>query len=308
MDRLSATERLSSDSVEERLAAARFFSLNATAEDLPLLRKALSRENVRWTVRALERAISVAITVLPKPQNESSPSEPEPDDQAVRAIHSKAVEEVTRTILHEFGPVVGSIKLTCTSEISNYSDSRTKKNVDRLSILMTAIGTLSKAVASPHYTRFDLHDLVEECISSPSFLDIEHFPKIIIEPAGPRPFLTEADRGALLLALTNGLKNAAEAVQESSKTSQPKIIINWGRAGTEDFLAVIDTGPGFPGNPQDALKIGVTNKSENHIGYGLATAQHAMRSMEGDVLVSNTIDGSARFELRWCKTHENTNN
>ena len=83
------------------------------------------------------------------------------------------------------------------------------------------------------------------------------------------------------------------------------MLLTWGRAGDEVFFAIIDSGSGFNGNPNNALKIGVTNKDKNvHTGYGLATASSAMKAMEGELLLSNSLDGGARFELRWYKENE----
>jgi signal transduction histidine kinase len=305
IDREQAASSLLSDSVDERLEAARFFSKSAETTDAPMLVRALSKENARWVKRALERAIDrIQIGSPEKEARKAALEEPVMDtdsDRLLRDLRAQAVDEVSRTILHEFSPLIGSLRLVAAMEFDAYETSRTKHCVERLNGLLDAVGKLKKAAATPSYSEFDLSELITECIAALNITD----KNIILRVAGIKPYIVQADRDSLGLAFDNGIRNAIEAIREFSRLNPAEILVNWGPAGSEHWLAILDCGPGFSGNPEEALKLGVSNKDE-HFGYGLATAQLSMRSMEGDVFVSNAAEGGARFELRWYRDYANT--
>ena len=304
MDRAEAESALTSEAQHKRLAGARFFFRGAESTDLPLLRKFLALETVPWVQRALQRAIDrvSSAPALPKEEtdNQAALMSPDATERIVRGLRAQAVEEVAGTILHEFTPIIGALRVKAREEISAFDHSQTKKLLDQINDLIEAVRNLKRVAATPNYTEFDLADLVASSISLPEFASAN----VNIRIAGPKPFLVHADRTAMQIALSNGVRNAIEAVLENQEQSR-NITVNWGRGGVENWLVVLDSGAGFIGDPEAALKLGVTNK-QDHIGYGLATAQYAMRSMEGDVLLSNNKDGGARFELRWDEDNART--
>ncbi|WP_447786364.1 hypothetical protein [Pseudomonas germanica] len=305
MDAQKLHEDIKSNNPFVRLQAARFFSSNPHLVDPEVIRDVLLQETVPWIHTALRRALEQAeVSVAKEKKLEELSTESsggEVNERIINAIKAKAAEEVTATILHEFSTVIGSISLQALGEFDNFEDSKTSKLLNRLNDLLKAIRNLKAAASSPTYTEFSLSDLVDEILLA----DSELVEDIQVLTVGPKPFLTTADRGSLLLAIVNGLRNASEAVRSFSTKSPPEIHLNWGGGEGQDFLAIVDTGSGFKDNPADALRIGVTSKS-NHIGYGLATAQYAMRAMEGELLVSNSLDGGAKFELRWYKENEDS--
>lgn len=296
-----AEKNLKSIELEDRLKGARYFALHAKPTDVELLNKCLRKENVAWIKRALERALNKTKILVTTATRSENLDESEPSDEVLRDIKAEAVEEVAGTILHEVSTVIGLIALSASEEIPDYENSATFKNLKQLSQLLEAIRNLKLAAGVPKFSKFDLSTVISESITSLQ----DRIGTINIELAGPKPFMVEAGQIEMQIAIVNGLRNAIEAVSEFSNTEPPKIIINWGRAGVENYLVILDTGSGFSGNPSDALQLGSTNKAD-HIGYGLATAQFVMRSLEGGVSVSNNLDGGARFELRWYKDHANT--
>jgi C4-dicarboxylate-specific signal transduction histidine kinase len=227
-------------------------------------------------------------------------AQPELSDQQVWDLKARAVEEVAGTILHEFSAIVGALRVKAPSEIRDFSASGTAKLLDQLSELIEAVRNLKKAAAVANLTQFDLAGLVAEAIDA-----VEGRGAFEFSVAGERPFLVKADRHTLRLALLNGIRNAVESLQQFTRVDPGTIVVNWGRAGVEDWLVIVDSGAGFQGDPSAALGLGITNKRD-HIGYGLATAQYAMRSMGGDVLLANDLSGGARFELRWYSNNEDT--
>jgi signal transduction histidine kinase len=307
IERAEAEAALMSTSADARLQAARFFSRSAGPGDLVMINRALSVETVPWIKRALTRAAALAsnrrvkIAESDKSESESDALPGDPASALVRNLRAEALEEVAGTILHEFAPIIGALRLRAREEVHDYPSSQTRILLDLLSDLLDAVRHLKRAAAVPRYAEFDLSEIVTATVDS--LRDTTE--GIEIRFAGQAPFLVSADKESMRLALVNGLRNAVEAVRGMSRSEPPQIAINWGRGGVENWLVIIDSGPGFPGDPATALKLGVTNK-EGHIGYGLATAQFAMQSMQGDVLLSNDPAGGAKFELRWDGEHADT--
>jgi signal transduction histidine kinase len=307
MDFEEAHEGLLSEEQKVRLVSARYFAVNARREDLDSLIVAAGKESVSWISRALNTAMKRARAYPIQPidvemdtvENNDNPSV----EEGAQLAYLKAVEEVTGTILHEFSPFIGRLKLNAKKEIVNYNSSNCKSIITQLSSLVDAIKDLKKSVATPRYTEFDLNQMVITVLE----LFQQEYSKIVFTLGGAKPFLVHADRNLMLLAFTNGIRNACESICRHSISDPPEITINWGKAGNDNYLAVFDSCTGFVGNPSDALKMGTTNKA-NHIGYGLATASNSILSMEGEVKVSNSQSGGAVFELRWFRDrNENTN-
>jgi signal transduction histidine kinase len=301
MERTEAQEAIFSDSISARLKAARYFSRNAIPADQPMLRTALVVETVPWIRRALERATEATENVHhASPSTSVDIGENARDEQLARDLRAEAVEEVAGTILHEFSALIGMIRLTARAEIPNYPASKMHKRLDQLNALVRAVRNLKRAASVATFSNFDLVEVIHEALETARGVT-ENFTYHL---AGPRPFIVTADRGSMAIAITNGVTNAIEAMVDNEKPAV--LTINWGRGGDENWLVLMDNGPGFVGDPSTALKLGVTNKKD-HIGYGLATAQHAMRAMEGDVFLSNNDEGGAKFELRWYRDYENIN-
>jgi len=293
MDHDIALTDLSSDVTDVRLKAARFFAACARPQDVAALKKAKKTENVPWISRALDRAIVHAgVPIAQDAAKDSTLQREDVPNGLVRELRAEAVEEVTGTVLHEFSPLVGLIKVQAQAEIPNYAESETAKLLSQLSDMMSAVRSLKKAAGVPTYSEFNLSALVKEAVETTGPYD-----KIDISYAGLDPFAITADRERLKIVISNGLRNAREALETVSGRVDPRIVINWGRAGAENWLAIIDNGAGFTDDPAAALKLGTSTKKD-HIGFGLATALQAMQSMEGDLTVSNAAGGGARFELR----------
>lgn len=292
---------LQSDDPNQRLEGARYLALHAEREDSSRLRRALHVEKVPWISRALERALER--TTRRQSTRRPVPIEPGLQLEPVHIIdqmRAEAIEEVAGTMAHELAPIIGLLKLHARKEVPDYSGSRTKNLVDLLGTIVSGIRELKRAVATPRYKEADLPTLLRSITRA-----LEEEVQGWLRFAGQEPFSIVIDPERLCLALQNVLRNSVEAVQEFSRIQPPEIVINWGRAGEEDWISVIDTGPGFLTEPREALQIGSTSKPD-HIGFGLATAQQAMRVMEGDVYPSNSVDGSARVEMRWYRNYANS--
>jgi sensor histidine kinase regulating citrate/malate metabolism len=303
MDHNEAFELLKSKTLSERLAAARYFSKNATTADIDTLTEAKNNEKSAWVLSSLESAISFAMNRLILPEvkvkyvQKTAPRVPQ---VRTKHLYAKALEEVSGTILHEFGNVISSIMLNGPLEFENYDTSETCKQINQLVLLTSAIKELKKVSTTPTFTEFNISQLIDDLLHTTR----EQCDRIDIRLAGEVPFMVRADYGQLLISVGNGLRNAIEAVTASSESTSD-IVINWGTSASNYYLVILDTGIGFKGDPADALKMGRSTKSD-HIGFGLTTAQQAIESMDGSITVSN-IEHGASFEVRWVRENENTN-
>lgn len=291
MTRDEAHAALASADMDERLKAARFFALHAVSGDRRRIRAALQNETIPWIKKALQRSLSKAGPVELAPQTDG-----EPTVRQLAELRASAIDEVSGTIIHELATIIGRLRLTIPTEILGYDASRTKPLVDSLATLLGGIRNLKTSAGRAQYVECDLAQQAEQtCTDFDGVAGIFHF-------AGPSAFMVEIDPGLFKLALVNVVRNAVEAVS-SQPSGEMSITLNWGRAGHEYWIAVIDSGLGFERDPSSLVKLGESTKDE-HIGFGLATAKQAMQAMEGDVYPSNAPEGGARVELRWFGAHE----
>ena len=298
MTREDALADLSSRETDTRLRAARYFAMNAVGGDRRKLRAVLRKETVPWIKKALERAIQRA-----GPATDSSDGAAvvyaDPPARLLAELRAQAIDEVAGTIIHELSTIVASLKLSVPRDVANYAGSRTETLVNSLGSLLSGIRNLKTAASRAEYTQCEL---ARECREA---CDIFVEAGEIFRFGGPAPFLVEIDPNLLKLALTNIIRNAVEAVSALPAGAERTVTLNWGRAGHELWVAVIDSGLGFEREPSSMVEFGCSTKDE-HIGFGLATAKQAMQAMEGDLYPANAADGGARVELRWFGNDEDT--
>jgi signal transduction histidine kinase len=298
MTREEAIPALQSDATETRLRAARFFSRESLVEDIPRIRTALGRETVPWIRRALQFALAKAERTGALIGNVSADSADELAGLDPRQIYAKAAEEVADSLIHELAPVVGLLRVVLPKELNGgFEESASKKYLDQLHSLMSAIRALKRANAVPTYKVFVLSELIGAIVETTPNPD-----GVDVRVTGPNRLVVSADKDQLTLAIGNGLKNALEAVRLFSTRKPPQVIITWGNTQSDNYVVIKDTGPGFHGEPSAALKLGATSKN-GHVGYGLALAHQAMLSMQGDIIVKNDEEG-AHFEIRWFRENE----
>lgn len=297
MSRDEALVALTSPDADVRLKAARYFAMHAAGGDRRKLRAALTRETVPWIKRALERSLNKVAPLAEAPTDFGVSIDP--PDRLLAQYRAAAIEEVASTIIHELAIIVGRLRIKAPQEVTKYAGSSTKTLVDSLASLLAGIRNLKTAVTQPDYVETDLSAACREiCAVFEDEAEMFHF-------GGPSPFLAEIDPGLFRLALSNVVRNAVEALSVASIEGETTITLNWGRAGHEVWVAVIDSGPGFDRDPSSLVDFGKSTKEE-HIGFGLATAKQAMQAMEGDVYPANAAEGGARVELRWFGAHENS--
>lgn len=292
MNREDALEQLFSESAHDRLKAARFFARNSESGDLERLRAALAGEAVSYVRTGLDIAIQ-RISNSAFREVEDALDEVEVPRGFWTQVRGKATEEVAGQILHEIASPVGLIASSAAREIPDYPNSRTKRHIGALKRVFDGIEQLKVAAAMPKPEEFDLADLVSEVASEAADSGGAE-----VALYGARPILVTADPSLLRLAVSNGLRNAVEAVSGCSAEEAHAIVVAWGATDVDYWVSVLDRGPGLVGPAEAAFGIGKTNK-RGHSGFGLTIARQASETLGGTCSLQPARGGGARFEVRW---------
>jgi signal transduction histidine kinase len=287
--------RLLSETPTDRLEAARYFAVHALPEHETELREALARENVHWIRAALKRALARI-----SPAAESVPADKSLDKDDVPArfaaqVYADALETAASQLIHEIEPLLGILRLAAESEVNNFSESNTSRNLDRLDELLDAFSRLRRAASAPKIEEFSLDELVQRCVQERALPE-----GVYLQKSGPQPCVVEGDSSLISLCLNNGLRNAIEAtVATGGDLKNLPITVAWGHTDVDCWVSIVDLGVGFKGNLQRAFEMGTTTKPE-HLGMGLAIANQALISMAGQLILVPNQRG-VRFEMRWPK-------
>ncbi len=104
------------------------------------------------------------------------------------------------------------------------------------------------------------------------------------------------DRGLMRQALSNLLKNGAEAARDSGV--EPTIELSVEAEGAQLVLAVSDNGPGVPASERERIFEPYVTGKEEGTGLGLAIVKKIVVEHAGDLTVTEATLGGARFEIR----------
>ena len=245
------------------------------------------------------RERSLGLRAPPAQQREtvadSSPADID-DYDGGEEVYAQVLQEVADRFVHELRKPVGRARLYAETEIVDYEDSRTYKELSRLQEFLDGIQELANAAETAALTEIDLRSLIDE--EAAAVGETEGMPGIKLE--GPEHLDVIADPALIRLAVSNAIQNAVEAVMLVG--SDEPVIVSWGTTDREYYLAILDRGPGVPPVAEALFEIGASSK-RGHLGLGLAIARQASRSLGGEIVLSNLEDGLTRFEMRWPK-HE----
>lgn len=291
-EKSSLLSDLKSPAPRIRLEAARGLKDDTSAEVLAAARARLLEEPDFYVRRALVQIVRTTFPVgivagSPRPADDESESD------VVQDIWATATEEVATVLLHEFAPLVNETYVAAKIELAEaLQGSRTLAAIERLQGLLGVLHQLRRAASSPAYEEFDLSDLVHHIVrevaeESDRVKLIRNDPMVVVGP-----------KASVEVALSNGLRNAMEAVEVAGP--EALVVISWGVYGGHSRIVVLDEGHGLPESFDQAFDFGRTTKSQqDHFGYGLPIARMAMRSAGGDVLLTGRERGGASFEMLW---------
>ena len=293
MTREEALVNLTSDSAYDRIKAARFLARNSKPEDVQYLRNALQSETVSYVRTSLNLAVKRVVDIGQQIEIGDSGQEVQVPPDLRRQIKNEVTEELTRQILHEITSPVGLIEISAKREIPDFDRSTTKIYLDNLRRVFIAIEQLKVASAVPKPTEFDLALLLSEIVT----MELGER-QIDVSMHGGKPFLIISDQALVSLSISNGVRNAIDAVDSIGNAEPHQIIINWDKTDVDYWLVVLDRGTGIVGPVESAFEIGSTTKP-GHSGFGLAIARQAIETLGGSCTLQPAAEGGTHFELRW---------
>ncbi len=135
--------------------------------------------------------------------------------------------------------------------------------------------------------------------------DIGYEPIKLDEPAR-----VECDSRQIGQAITNLLKNAAEAIRSRGADGAPGAPLGhiWTRIerqGERIMLTVEDDGPGLPGESRDRLTEPYVTTREKGTGLGLAIVKKIMEDHGGELILGDREGGGARIGLAFTARGDN---
>ena len=289
METSDAIRLLESASPHQRLRGARHFSRTNLPDLLPKLKSCLQKERVAHVRAALELAVKRNSNQRPLDVQQSlNETETEQDDQPF--VSKQEADRRVEILLHEIEPKVGLIRVSAQKEISDFDNSETKKYLESLDMILSGFSDLRRSIATPKADEFDLDDFINNISQQECKADID------ISLNGPKPFLLKSDKNLLHLAISNGIRNAVEAVQEN--TSEKNVIVSWSKTDVEYSITILDNGAGIHDGKNSFFEIGNSSKKD-HGGFGLAIVKHVLENLDGRASLESAKDGGARLVLRW---------
>ncbi len=114
----------------------------------------------------------------------------------------------------------------------------------------------------------------------------------------------QADRHQFGQAMTNVLKNAAEAIEARGRDAEPDyrgmILVEMNQTDSQFIVSVTDNGIGLPQGGERIMEPYVTTR-EKGTGLGLAIVKKIVEEHGGDLAFAQTEHGGARVILRFAR-------
>lgn len=284
-------ELLHSARPSDRLRGARLARISPIAcQRVAELRRFRAIESDTFVVAALDRAVSD----IERSGGNTETGESwitTADTSDLNDVRAEAIQTVTRTVLHEFKPLVAGIFTASRDELGEaFANSATAMSIARLREFLTVVKRLWEASASPQWTEFDLADLISHEISVAGFVT-----DAIIATRSD-PVIVKGDPALLSLGFQNVLRNAVEASTESATP----VVVNCDANDRYAWVVVLDEGVGLPEASERVWEPGITKKSkDDHFGWGLSITQRAVHSIGGTVRLTPREHGGVACEIRW---------
>jgi signal transduction histidine kinase len=169
--------------------------------------------------------------------------------------------------------------------------------VRNLSSMVTAF--LNFARPQPlQLEQVSLSELIADCATELEPIFQELRVELVVDAL--EPLVVRADERMLRLALSNLMRNAAEAIPEDG--NERRVFVRAARDNAGIVIEVRDTGHGIPA--ADLQKIFIpffTTKAKGH-GVGLALTHRIITQHGGTLTAANSPDGGALFTVRLLAT------
>ncbi len=269
------------------------------------------REQIVLRGEVGRRVLTCACTALPGEGDQAAGYVVVFDDITglLQAQRDAAWGEVARRLAHEIKNPLTPIQLSAerlrrkyldkmSGEEAQVLDRATHTIVQQVEAMKEMVNAFSDYARAPDMdiNRFDLDKLVHEVVDLYRAQDSGVKVVVTSDPTMP---LVEADEGRVRQILHNLLRNAFEALEQ---TTEPRVDVHASAAefGGVEFaqIKVEDNGPGFDtGDISQVFDPYVTTKPKG-TGLGLAVVKKLVEEHVGTILAENRKDGGALINIR----------
>jgi signal transduction histidine kinase len=223
--------------------------------------------------------------------------------QLRRAQELAALGEMAAGIAHEIRNPLGSIRLYANILEGDLRDRPCQREI---------AGKIGSAVRGLDHIVSDVLDFARELRVRPAICDtsailgraIDACRERIVSaqaeircPPGHASMELECDPDLLHQALTNLIRNAADAVAENADGRPRRITLGVEPACDTVEIVVEDTGPGMPEDVRQRMFNPFFTTRHAGTGLGLAIVHRIIDAHQGRIEVSNTPDGGARIAV-----------
>jgi signal transduction histidine kinase/DNA-binding response OmpR family regulator len=224
-------------------------------------------------------------------------------DALIKKEKLSAVGQSTSMIAHDLRNSLGSIDLAIEMILDEFDDKDFVKDTlnsiseaanDGLAFVNDIMDFTSNAEIEKHPV--ELESIIESVEGKTKWMTDKFKVSLAIERNGNTEF--PADGRKIYRALTNLIKNSAEALSENG-TENPKITLTVGVQKDKLLFEVKDNGPGIPEKIMDTLfDPFVTQGKSSGTGLGLAIVQQIVEGHGGTITVDSSDQGASfKIEL-----------
>lgn len=227
----------------------------------------------------------------------------EKNRQLERRHRLAALGEMAAGLAHEIRNPLGAIQLYASMLTRDLADrpasletvKKISGGVHRLEALVTQVLLFTREIR-PNVVECDLAAVIDEAIEFAS--PVLRQRGVSCVASGPRPMPVSVDPLLIGQALLNLLRNAAEASKASGRI-EVRFSTPTGDSDARQFhLIVRDWGPGIPAETLDRIFNPFFTTKEEGTGLGLAIVHRVVEAHDGTIIVTNSPEGGAKFEVR----------
>jgi two-component system, sporulation sensor kinase E len=215
----------------------------------------------------------------------------------IQAQKLAANERLIRILAHEIRNPLNNITLAVDQlktpsddeEIQNYLVGIVQRNCTRINKIITELLDLTK----PLELKFEKHTLQEildeSLLLATDRINLQH---IRVEKNYPdSPIEIEVDRSKLIIAFTNLVINAIEAME----TNKGELAVSISALPTAYSVSIRDNGKGIPDEFLPKLFEPFFTSKKNGMGLGLAACYSIIESHQGTINVETKLDKGSNF-------------
>lgn len=214
-----------------------------------------------------------------------------------------ATERLIRILAHEIRNPLNNITLAADQlktsnddeEIQNYLIGIVLRNATRINKIITELVDLTKPLELK-FEKHSLQDILDESLTNAADrINLQH---IAVEKNYPDNRLEiEADKSKLIIAFTNLVINAIEAME----TDTGKLDVSIAALPDAYCVSIRDNGKGIPDEFLPKLFEPFFTSKRNGMGLGLAACYSIIESHKGTIQVETKVDKGSNFIISFKK-------